>query len=311
VSALFRLALPGGAVRLARGATPAAPAELLDAGRDVDDLLRQGTGEPGAALAAALDGPSGGPVPDGSRLLPPIAGQEVWASGVTFERSRSARNEEAGPVDIYDRVYAADRPELFLKAAPGRTRGPGEAIGIRADSGWDVPEPELALIADAAGRLVAYSVGNDVSSRSIEGENPLYLPQAKIFTGSCAIGPALVPVTDAPPFADLVVSLTITRERAELFRDQVPLSSMRRSPAELLGWLYQALDFPVGAALLTGTSIVPPAELTLRPGDLVEVAVTGVGSLVNPVAEVGTRRPQFLPANEVPTARRAPTETLP
>lgn len=310
MSALFRVALPGGAVRLARGPTPAAPTELLDAGRDVDDLLREVTGAPGAALAAALDGPSGGPVPSGHRLLPPLAGQEVWASGVTFERSRSARNEEAGPVDIYDRVYAAERPELFLKAAPGRTRGPGEAIGIRADSGWDVPEPELALVADAAGRLVAYAVGNDVSSRSIEGENPLYLPQAKIFTGSCAIGPALVPVTDAPPFADLVVSLLIARDGAELFRDEVPLSAMRRSPAELLGWLYQALDFPLGVALLTGTSIVPPAELTLRHGDVVEVAVTGVGSLVTPVREVGSRQPRFLPENRLPTARPDPPQAV-
>jgi 2-dehydro-3-deoxy-D-arabinonate dehydratase len=308
MTALFRLALPDGTVRLARGATPAAPTQLLAAGRDVDDLLRDDGGAPGGALAAALDGPSDGPVPDGSRLLPPVAGQEVWASGVTFERSRSARNEEAGPVDIYDRVYAAERPELFLKAAPGRARGPREAIGIRADSGWDVPEPELALVADAAGRLVGYAVGNDVSSRSIEGENPLYLPQAKVFTGSCAIGPALVPVREAPPFADLVVSLTIARAGAELFRDEVPLSAMRRTPAELLGWLFQALDFPVGVALLTGTSIVPPAELTLRAGDLVEVAVPGVGSLVNPVIEVGTRAPRFREENSVQAGRSAAGE---
>jgi len=310
VSALFRLALPGGAVRLARGPTPEAPTELLGAGRDVDDLMADGGGTPGAALAAALAGPADGPVPDGHRLLAPIAGQEVWASGVTFERSRTARNEEAGPVDIYDRVYAAERPELFLKAAPGRARGPGEAIGIRADSGWDVPEPELALLADPAGRLVAYSVADDVSSRSIEGENPLYLPQAKIFTGSCAIGPALVPVGDAPPFGDLVVSLTITRDGGRLFRDEVPLSAMRRSPAELLGWLYQALDFPLGVALLTGTSIVPPAELTLRAGDLVEGAVPGIGSLVTPVHEVGSRQPRVLAENEVTTARGRPTEAV-
>jgi 2-dehydro-3-deoxy-D-arabinonate dehydratase len=311
VSALFRLALPDRSVRLGRGPTADGPTELLPAGRDVDQLLGAATGDPGTPLAAALEGPGDGAVPAGCRLLAPIASQEVWAGGVTFERSRSARNEEAGPVDFYDRVYAAERPELFAKAAPGRTRGPGEAIGIRVDSGWDVPEPELALAADAAGRLVGYSLGNDVSSRSIEGENPLYLPQAKVFTGSCALGPALVPLADAPPFDDLVVSLSIRRGGEELFADEVPLSSMRRSPAELLGWLYQALDFPVGVALLTGTSIVPPAELTLRPGDLVEITVTGVGSLINPVREVGTREPRLLTDNQLPTARRNPTEALP
>jgi 2-dehydro-3-deoxy-D-arabinonate dehydratase len=233
-------------------------------------------------------------VPAGARVLCPLENQEVWASGVTFERSREARNEEAGPVDIYDRVYEAERPELFLKAAPGRVRGPGEPIGVRADSGWDVPEPELALVANAAGDLVAYTVGNDVSSRSIEGENALYLPQAKIFTGSCALGPALVPVQEVPPLPELTVRLEIRRGDEAIFGDEVSLGALRRTPAELLGWLFQALDFPAGVVLLTGTSIVPPPELTLAAGDVVRIAVPGVGTLVNPVEVVGTRRPRVV-----------------
>jgi 2-dehydro-3-deoxy-D-arabinonate dehydratase len=294
VTALFRVRLAGGGVRLARGALDAGTGELLPEGLDVDDLLADGKGGAGAVLAAALSGPTAGPVPPGTRLLAPVAGQEVWASGVTFERSRTARDEEAGPVDFYDRVYDAERPELFCKAAPGRARGPGDPVGIRRDSGWDVPEPEVGLVADAAGRLVALTLGNDMSSRSIEGENPLYLPQAKVFTGSCAIGPALVPVTDAPALDTLQVELAIHRDGAALFRDSVPLSSMRRSPEELLGWLFQALDFPVGVVLLTGTSIVPPAELTLRAGDVVHITVPGVGELTNPVVDVGRSAPLIL-----------------
>ncbi len=287
MSALFRLLLPDGTVRLGRGEVSAGPRELLPPGLDIDGLLG-GDGTPaGAALTAALAGPTDGEVPAGSEVLAPVAGQEVWASGVTFERSREARNEEAGPVDIYDRVYDAVRPELFCKATPGRVRGPGAPICIRRDSGWDVPEPELGLVADRAGRLVALTVGNDVSSRSIEGENPLYLPQAKVYTGSCALGPALVPLDEAPELGSLVIELTIRRDGQELFADSVPLSEMRRRPEELLDWLFAALEFPTGVVLLTGTSIVPPQEFTLHAGDVVEIAVSGVGILANPVEEVG------------------------
>jgi len=265
------------------------PVELLDAAVDLDALL--------AGPADELDGvwemPGAGSPPPAARLLAPVSGQEVWASGVTFERSRTARNEEAGPVDIYDRVYEADRPELFLKATPGRVRGPAEPIGIRADSGWDVPEPEVGLVANAAGELVAYTIGNDVSSRSIEGENALYLPQAKIFTGSCALGPALVPAAEVPTFADLSVQLEIRRADEVVFTDAVSLSALRRTPDELLAWLFQALEFPVGVVLLTGTSIVPPPELTLAGGDVVSIDVAGIGTLVNPVEVVGTARPRI------------------
>jgi 2-dehydro-3-deoxy-D-arabinonate dehydratase len=289
--ALFRVALPEGQVRLAGGDVDQGPTHLLKQELDVDALLG---GDARRLLSEALAAPAVEPVPQGSRLLAPVGGQEVWASGVTFERSRSARNEEAGPVDFYDRVYDALRPELFCKATPGRVRGPGEEVGIRRDSGWDVPEPELGLVADAAGRLVALTVGNDMSSRSIEGENPLYLPQAKVFTGSCALGPALVPIEEAPEFDSLVIELDIHRNGGVLFTDSVPLSAMRRRPEELLDWLYQALEFPVGVVLLTGTSIVPPPELTLQGGDVVTISVPGVGRLSNPVVEVGRPTPRPL-----------------
>jgi 2-dehydro-3-deoxy-D-arabinonate dehydratase len=290
MDALFRVLLDG-IPRLARGTLADGPRELLPASTDVDEILAGGSD----ALLRALDGQPGAPVPANARLLAPVQGQEVWASGVTFERSRIARNEEAGPVDFYDRVYEAQRPELFAKAAPGRVRGPGETVGIRADSCWDVPEPELGLVADSAGNLVAYTVGNDVSSRSIEGENPLYLPQAKVFTGSCAVGPALVPVARVAPLPELTVELEIQRDGQLFFADSVSLADLRRTPEELLGWLFQALDFPVGVVLLTGTSIVPPAEFTLAAGDVVTIGIAGVGTLVNQVEVVGT------PALRIPT----------
>jgi len=289
---LFRV-LADGHPRLASGSVDDGPIHLLEEAVDLDDLLAGSR----AALTDVLAGPFAGTVPPNTRLLAPIAGQEVWASGVTFERSRAARNEEAGmgagTVDFYDRVYKAERPELFAKAAPWRVRGPGESIGIRADSGWDVPEPELGLVANSDGELVAYTVGNDVSSRSIEGENPLYLPQAKVFTGSCALGPALVPVGEVAPLDELTVELTIRRGGGELFADSVSLGDLRRTPEELLGWLFQALDFPVGAVLLTGTSIVPPPDLTLAAQDVVTIAIAGVGTLVNTVEQVGLHAPRI------------------
>jgi 2-dehydro-3-deoxy-D-arabinonate dehydratase len=281
--ALWRLRTAAGE-RLARGPVEAGPAELLPAGVTVDGLLG---GRPGA-LAAALAGPSGAPIPAGAVTAVPVGGQEVWAAGVTFWRSREARMEEATAAapDIYDRVYEAERPELFLKAAPGRSRGPGEPVGIRSDSGWDVPEPELALVIDCRGEIVAYTIGNDLSSRSIEGENPLYLPQAKTYLGSCALGPALVPLAEAPAFEDLEIRMVVARDGGEVFAGSVPLSGMRRRPAELVDWLFRAQEFPVGAVLLTGTSIVPPSGFTLRAGDVVTITVPGLGSLRNPVETV-------------------------
>lgn len=277
--ALWRVEV-GGAVRLAAGPPDEGPAQLLPPGTSLDDLLARG----GDALRSSLAAAGSDPVPVDARVLCPLEGQEVWASGVTFERSRTARNEEAGAVDFYDRVYAAERPELFGKAAVGRCRGPEEPVTIRADSGWDVPEPELGVVADAAGRIVAYTVGNDMSSRSIEAENPLYLPQAKVYAGSCAVGPCLLPVADAAPVDELEIQLVIERDDAEFFyADQVSVSTMYRELDELVDWLFRGQDFPVGVVLLTGTSIVPPPEFTLQPGDVVTVQIPGIGRLRNPV----------------------------
>ena len=276
--ALWRLSV-GHEVRLAAGPPEEGPQQLLPEGLSLDGLLSRG----GDALREALSGPGDEPVPDGARVLCPLEGQEVWASGVTFERSRSARNEEAGPVDFYDRVYEAERPELFGKAAVGRSRGPEEPVAIRADSGWDVPEPELGVVADASGRIVAYTCGNDMSSRSIEAENPLYLPQAKVYTGSCSVGPCLLPVADAAPVAELEIRLVIERDGAQFYADQVSVSTMHRELDELVDWLFRGQDFPVGVVLLTGTSIVPPLEFTLAQGDVVTVEIPGVGRLRNPV----------------------------
>jgi 2-dehydro-3-deoxy-D-arabinonate dehydratase len=274
-----------GRPRLARGG-PATdgPAELLDATASIDGVLG---GDPGA-LEALADAPAAGPVPGGAPLLAPVGAQPVWAAGVTFRRSRDARLEESSGLDAYDKVYLADRPELFLKALPGTARGPGQPIGVRADSHWDVPEPELAVVADRRGEIVAYTVGDDVSSRSIEGENPLYLPQAKLYRGSCALGPCLVPAAEAPDPAGMEITLSIERDGAEVFADRCAVADMKRRLPELVDWLWRGQDLPLGAVLLTGTSIVPPPDLTLRPGDSVAITVTGLGRLTNQVELVDT-----------------------
>jgi 2-dehydro-3-deoxy-D-arabinonate dehydratase len=260
--------------RLARGPVEGGPVELLHG--TLDALLASGS----------LDAEADGPVPAGSVLLAPVEGQEVWAAGVTYAASRTARNEESGGHDFYDLVYDAERPELFFKAAPGRARGPGGVIGVREDSGWDVPEPELALVISASGEIVGYMIGNDVSSRSIEGENPLYLPQAKIYRGSCALGPCIVPVGEAPAAEELEISLTISRDGEAVFTGSTQVALLKRKLPELVSWLYRALDFPVGAVLLTGTSVIPAVEFTLRGGDEVRIAITGLGELVNTVEVV-------------------------
>ena len=217
--------------------------------------------------------------------LAPLDGQEVWAAGVTYIRSRTARMEESrgsGAEAFYDAVYEAARPELFFKASPWRVRGPGQPVRIRRDARWSVPEPELALCVNASGAIVGWTIGNDMSSRDIEGENPLYLPQAKIYDGSCALGPALL-VREAPLPHDTAIALTIRREGRVAFEAETTLSRMRRSQEELVEYLYRETSFPHGCVLLTGTGIVPPDGFTLRSGDEVAIQVAPIGTLVNRV----------------------------
>jgi 2-dehydro-3-deoxy-D-arabinonate dehydratase len=218
-------------------------------------------------------------------VLPPIGTQEVWAAGVTYFRSRTARMEEskdAGGGTFYDRVYEADRPELFFKAAAWRVRGPRAGIRIRRDAKWNVPEPELALCVNSRGEIVGYTIGNDVSSRDIGGENPLYLPQAKVYDGSCALGPGLY-VTKDPLPQETGIAIRITRGHDIVFQGETTLAQMRRKPEELVEYLYRETSFPTGAILLTGTGVVPPDDFTLRAGDRVEITIEPIGTLSNTV----------------------------
>ena len=234
----------------------------------LDRVLAGPSAEISEALAGTSTGePSGGPV-----LAPIENGQEVWAAGVTYLRSREARMAESETADVYDRVYEAERVEVFFKANGWRVIGEGGRIRIRPDSTWDVPEPELALVLNGAGEIVGYSAGNDVSSRSIEGENPLYLPQAKVYNGSCALGPGIV-IAEPDAMRDLPVTLVIERGGAPVFEGETRTSRLKRSLEEIAKWLFADLDFPGGAFLMTGTGIVPPDSFTLRPGDAVRISV--------------------------------------
>jgi 2-dehydro-3-deoxy-D-arabinonate dehydratase len=281
---LYRLAMPDGTTRLARGDTRSGPADLLDVDLTVGGLLGGSADDLGAVLA---DAGSEGDVPGGARVIAPVDIQEVWAAGVTYERSRIARVEESQQGSVYDQVYVADRPELFFKASAWRVRGPTETVGIRADSAWNVPEPELGLVVAADLRIAGYTVGNDMSSRSIEGENPLYLPQAKVYDESCALGPALVPrdAVDLP----IDLRLSILRRGAAVFEGATTTGRIRRPLDSLVEYLGRALSFPNGAVLLTGTGVVPDAPFTLLAGDVVRIDAGPLGILENPVIEVGPR----------------------
>lgn len=277
-AALFRIAVPGAGQRLARGDTASGPLELLPAEVSLDALLSAGADVLGRALGEA---PAAGEVPPGAAVLAPVQSQEVWAAGVTYRKSRDARIEEAAEATPYDLVYKAERPELFFKSAGWRVRGPGQHVAVRDDSAWDVPEPELALIMAADGGIAGYSIGNDVSSRSIEGINPLYLPQAKVYDGSCALGPCIVPASVAsPPFG---IRLAVDRGGASVFVGETSTGQMRRALPDLARWLRSALSFPAGAVLLTGTGIVPGPPFTLTPGDTVRISIDAIGTLENPV----------------------------
>jgi 2-dehydro-3-deoxy-D-arabinonate dehydratase len=220
-----------------------------------------------------------------SELLPPIGSQEVWAAGVTYIRSRDARMEESkdsGGATFYDKVYEAERPELFFKSQPQRVAAHGQEVYIRRDSSWNVPEPELTLFINTTGVIQGYTIGNDMSSRSIEGENPLYLPQAKVYERSAALGPALY-VPAAPIPLSTVIRMTIRRDGGSVYQGEVAISQIKRSLTELAEWLYRESDFVYGCFLMTGTCLVPGNDFTLRPGDEVEIGIDGIGTLINSV----------------------------
>ncbi|MBV8630552.1 MAG: fumarylacetoacetate hydrolase family protein [Silvibacterium sp.] len=216
----------------------------------------------------------------------PIEHQEVWAAGVTYYRSRSARIEEskdAGGGDFYDRVYSAERPELFYKAMAHKVAGPDARVRIRSDAKWSVPEPELALLINARGRIIGYTIGNDMSSRDIEGENPLYLPQAKVYDQSCALGPGILIQPDPMP-PSTRIRMEILRSGVAEFSGATTLSEMKRDPPVLVEYLFRDQSFPFGCFLLTGTGIVPPDHFSLRSADEVHISIDGIGTLVNQVA---------------------------
>jgi 2-dehydro-3-deoxy-D-arabinonate dehydratase len=241
---------------------------------------------PVSELRDLLGGTGGEQVPlEGVELLAPVDGRtEVWAAGVTYERSRDARIDESeDSADVYDRVYTAERPEIFFKSVSWRVRGPGRAVSVRADSQVDVPEPELAAVLNYAGEVTGYTICNDMSSRSIEGQNPLYLPQAKIYLGGCAVGPWIRPAWEIPDPYDLTIELTITRDGQVAWQGRSSTSGLRRRIPELASYLFREDDFPAGAILSTGTSLVPDLPFTLQPADQVTIGISGIGELTNPV----------------------------
>ncbi len=223
---------------------------------------------------------------EAAELLPPIGRQEVWAAGVTYFRSRGARMEEskdAGGGNFYDRVYSAERPELFFKSTASRTVGTGEKVRIRADARWSVPEPELTLLVSPWGKITGYTIGNDMSSRDIEGENPLYLPQAKVYNGSCALGPGIL-VSQGPLPHSTEISIEILRQGRIEFSGSVALTELKRDPKVLVEYLQRDNSFPNGCFLMTGTGIVPPNSFTLASGDRILITIEPIGTLENEVA---------------------------
>jgi 2-dehydro-3-deoxy-D-arabinonate dehydratase len=220
-----------------------------------------------------------------TKLLAPIDGlTEVWAAGVTYQRSEEARMEESGTPDVYSMVYRAERPEIFMKATPRRVVGPDGTVVVRADSTWDVPEPELAIVINAHGDIVGYTIGNDVSSRSIEGENPLYLPQAKLYLGACAIGPGITPAWEVPDPYDLAIWMAVERGGEVIWEGETRTSGLKRRLDELVEYLFREDTFPDGAIISTGTALVPDSPFTLEAGDSVDIAIDRLGALRSTVA---------------------------
>ena len=251
---------------------------LLARGTDLSFILSHSRQD----MLTLLEGQPSDPLPDDVRVQVPVDDhQEVWGSGVTYMRSREARESESAAADVYGAVYDAERPEIFFKSQGWRTRGSGEGVRIRRDSAWNVPEPELTLVVNAEGEIVGYTVGNDMSSRDIEGANPLYLPQAKTYNGSCAVGPAIV-VCEADDLVGLEIDMRIERDGAAVFAGGTSTANMKRTFPELAEYLCRELDFPIGVLLMTGTGIVPPDEFTLQSGDVITIRI-GDLSLVNTV----------------------------
>jgi len=250
--------------------------ELLEADEIVATLT---------SLLASEDVPSAIAIEE-VQLEAPLDGQEVWAAGVTYKRSKTARMEEsAAAASCYDRVYASDRPELFFKATPNRVAGPGQPVRIRVDASWNVPEPELALVINSRKQLVGFTVGNDMSSRDIEGENPLYLAQAKVYDQSCGLGPWITLSSAMPPRSEIGIQLQVFRNTERVFHGETHIEQMARSFEDLIGWLGRDNSFPAGAILLTGTGIVPENDFTLLPGDRIDISIDGIGTLSAPVIQ--------------------------
>ncbi len=272
--------------RIAQGAVIENESGAFQINDDWDDLINcDALYNRLTALAASDELPTAKP-DFNEQILAPIGSQEVWAAGVTYYRSRTARMEEsqdAGGDSFYDRVYSAERPELFFKATPHRVAGPGKTVRIRKDSHWNVPEPELALMVTRNAKIVGYTIGNDMSSRDIEGENPLYLPQAKVYDGSCALGPCILVTEDALE-PSIEISLEILRTGKSAFSGSTTLAQLKRTPASLVEFLYRDNSFPQGCLLLTGTGIVPGDDFTLSAGDEIRITIDEIGTLVNFVA---------------------------
>ena len=287
---LGKVKLSDGSTRVAVVNTEAGELRLLDLTqiencRCLSDVLH--TPDP-AGLANFLIDPNIAPLDlSAVQLLAPIDRQEVWAAGVTYKRSQVARMEESeSGASHYDKVYTADRPELFFKGLANRVSGPGEPVRVRRDSQWSVPEPEVALVISPALKVVGYTIGNDMSSRDIEGENPLYLPQAKIYARSCAVGPWIVVGPSEDDARTWTIELDIRRQAEQVFAGETRASQIKRSFAELVEYLFRSQHFPNGVVLLTGAGVIPPDAFTLAAGDRVRITISGVGTLENPVAVV-------------------------
>ncbi len=221
-----------------------------------------------------------------SAIVAPVGKQELWACGVTYLRSKVGRQEESklsGGADFYAKVYEAERPEVFFKATPHRIVGPGDKVNIRKDSTWDVPEPELTLVVTSSGKIIGYTIGNDMSSRSIEGENPLYLPQAKTYDACAALGPCIY-ITEQPLDNNTMIQLEIARNKTTVFSDKIAISQMKRTPQELVSYVFRECSFPDGCLIMTGTGIVPGSDFTLQSGDEIKITIDNIGKLVNVVA---------------------------